>query len=106
MKSSQNQRVWEKKKISPTDSNSSSFFKKNVPSVIVNLKEKLKQKKLIEAHTHYVLMNSSVGRSSFVGLKHLDYKFRLRATESLADHDYCRETLFDVNFINIDPEKY
>ena len=50
-------------------------------------------------------MNSSVRRSSSVGL-HLDYKFSLRAAESLADHDYCRETLFDANVINIDPQKY
>ena len=24
----------------------------------------------------------------------------------MADHDYCRETLFDTNVINIDPQKY
>ena len=36
----------------------------------------------------------------------MDYKFSLRAAKSLADHDYCRETLFDVNVINIDPRKY
>ena len=24
----------------------------------------------------------------------------------MADHDYCRETLFDVNVINTDPQKY
>ena len=73
-------------KISPGDPNSSSFFKRNVPSVIANLKEKFKQKKPTEAHIHSVLMNSSVGRSSSVSL-HLDYKFSLRAAESLADHD-------------------
>ena len=50
-------------------------------------------------------MSSSVGRSSSVGL-HLDYKFNLRAAKSLADHDYCRETLFDANVINIEPQKY
>ena len=74
-------------KISPADPNSSSFFKRNVPSITVNLKEKFKQEKSTEARIHSVLMNSSVGRSSSVGL-HLDYKFSLRAAESLADHDY------------------
>ena len=91
-------------KISPADPNSSSFFKRNVPS-IANLKEKFKQEKPIESHIHSVLMNSSVGRSSSVGL-HLDYEFSLPAAKSLADHDYCRETLFDANVINIDPQKY
>ena len=73
---------------------------------VANLNEKIKQENLIdEAHIHSVLINSSVGRSSSVGLD-LDYKFTLRAAESLADHDYCRETLFDANVTNIDPEKY
>ena len=94
-----------KKENSPADPNSSSFFRGNVPSIIANLKEKFKQEKPTEAHIHLVLMNSSVGRSSSVGL-HLDYKFSLRAAESLADHCYCREELFDVNVINIDPQKY
>ena len=65
-------------KISPADPNSSSFFKRNVPSIIANLKEKFKQEKPLETHIHSVLMNFSVGRSSSVGL-HLDYKFSLRA---------------------------
>ena len=75
-------------KISPADPNSSSSFKKNVPSIISNLQEKFKQEKPIEVHINSVLMNSSVGRSSSVGL-YLDYKFSLRAAESWADHDYC-----------------
>ena len=58
-------------KISPTDPNSTLFFKRNVPSIIANLKEKFKQEKPNEAHIHSVVMNSSVGRSSSVGL-HLD----------------------------------
>ena len=36
-------------KIGPADSNSSSFFKRNVPSIIPNLKEKFKQEKSIKA---------------------------------------------------------
>ena len=92
-------------KISPTDPNNSLFFKRNVRSIIANLKEKFKQEKPNEAHIHLVLMNSSVGRSSSIGL-HLDYKFSLRAAESSADHNYCRETLFVANVINIDPQKY
>ena len=40
----------------------------------------------------------------FVGL-HLNYKFNLRAGESLADHDYCKEILFNANVLNIDPQK-
>ena len=50
-------------------------------------------------------MNSIVRRASSVG-PHLDYKFSLPAAESLADHDYCREILFDANVININPQKY
>ena len=60
-------------KISPANPNSSSFFKRNVPSIIANLKEKFKQEKPIKSH---------------IGL-HLDYKFSLHAAKSLADHDYC-----------------
>ena len=93
-------------KISLADPNSSSFFKRNVPNVLANLKEKFKQEKPIEYHIHPVLMNSSsVERSSFVGL-HLDFKFSLHVARSSADHDYCRETLFNANVINIDPQKY
>ena len=50
-------------------------------------------------------MNVTVERLSSVGL-HLDYKFNLRAAESLADHEYCKETLFNVNVLNIDPQKH
>ena len=50
-------------------------------------------------------MNSTVGRLSSVDL-HLDYKFNLRAVEFLADHNYCNETLFDANVLNIDPQKH
>ena len=50
-------------------------------------------------------MNSTVGRLSSVGL-HLDCKFNLRAAESLADHGYCKETLFNANVSNIDPQKH
>ena len=49
-------------KIRPADPNSSLFFKRNVPNIIINLKEKFKQEKSIEAHVHSVLMNSTVGR--------------------------------------------
>ena len=92
-------------KISPADPNSSSFFKRNVPNIIANLKENFKQDKSVEAHVHSVLMNSTIGRLSSVGL-HLDYKFNLRARESLADHDFCKETLFNTNVLNIDPQKH
>ena len=40
-----------------------------------------------------------------VGL-HLYYKFNLRAAESLADHDYCKETLFNANVLNREPQKH
>ena len=50
-------------------------------------------------------MNSTVGRLSYVGL-HLDYKFNLRTAESLADHDYCKKTLFNANVLNIHPQKH
>ena len=39
-------------KISPANPNSSSFFKRNVPSIIANLKEKFKQEKPIKSHIH------------------------------------------------------
>ena len=92
-------------KISSADTNSSSYFKRNVPNIIANLKEKFKQEKSVEAHVHSVLMNSTVGRLSYVGL-HLDYKFNLRTAESLADHDYCKKTLFNANVLNIHPQKH
>ena len=58
----------------------------------------------MEAHKHSVLMNSTEGGLLSVGL-HLDYKFNLRAAESLADHDYCKET-FNANDLNIDPQNH
>ena len=48
-------------KISSAGPNSSSFFIRNVPNIIANLKENFKQEKSIEAHLHSVLMNSTVG---------------------------------------------
>ena len=41
---------------------------------------------------------------SSVGLQ-LNYKFTLRASEVLADHDCCTNKLFDRETININPEK-
>ena len=58
-----------------------------MPNIIANFKEKFKQEKSVEARVHSALINSTVGRSSSVGF-HLDYKFNLRAAESLADHGY------------------
>ena len=46
-------------------------------------------------------MNSKTGKMSSFGLQ-LNYKFTLHAA---ADHDYCTNTLFDRNTININPEK-
>ena len=92
-------------KISSADPNSSSFLKGNVPNIIADLKEKLKQEESVQAHhVHSVLINSSVGRLLSTGL-HLDYKFNLYAAESLADHDYCKKT-FHANVFNIDPQKH
>ena len=65
-------------KTSLADPNSNSFFKRNLPNIIANLKEKFKQKNSVEAHVHSVLVNSTVGRLLSVGL-HLDYKFNLHA---------------------------
>ena len=56
-------------KTSLTDPYSNSFFKRNVPNIIANLKEKFKQKKSVEAHVHSVLTNSTVGRLLSVGLQ-------------------------------------
>ena len=56
-------------KTSLTDPYSNSFFKRNVPNIIANLKEKFKQKKSVEAHVHSVLANSTVGRLLSVGLQ-------------------------------------
>ena len=52
-----------------------------------------------------IYTQSTVGRLLSVGL-HLYYKFNLGAAESLADHDYCKETLFNANVLNIDPQKH
>ena len=45
-----------------------SYFKRNVPSIISNLKKQLKQEIPVEKHVQKVLMNSKVGKVSSVGL--------------------------------------
>ena len=49
-------------------------------------------------------MNSKTGKNSSVGLQ-LNYKFTLRAAEALADHDCCKNKLFDKDTIIINLEK-
>ena len=40
-----------------------SYFKRNVPSIISNLKKQLQQEKTVEEHVTKVLMNSEVGKN-------------------------------------------
>ena len=90
--------------ICPADPQNS-YFKRDVPNIILNLKEKLKKEKPVEPHIHSVLINSKIGKMSSVGLQ-LNYKFTLCTAEALADHDYCTNKLFDRDTINISPEKF
>ena len=89
--------------ITPADPNTS-LSKRNVTAMIQKLKEKLKEEKPVETHIYNVLMNSNIGRKSSVG-EHLNYKYNLQVAMSLADHDYCKTKLFDINVISIDQEK-
>ena len=81
-----------------------SYFKRNVPVIIDNLKKKLKQEKSIEQHIQCVLCSSEIEKISSVGL-FLNYKYNLKIADALADHDYCKNTLFDPKIIAIDPNK-
>ena len=90
--------------ICPADPQNS-YFKRDVPNIILNLKEKLKIEKPVEPHIHSVLMNSKTEKMSSVGLQ-LNYKFTLSAAEALADYSYCTNKLFDRDAININPEKF
>ena len=90
--------------ISPADSSNAAYFKRDVSSIINNLKEQLKKEKPIEEHMFGVLMNSECGKKSSVG-QHLNYKFNLKSALALADHDYCKVPLFNPNIISIDPGK-
>ena len=47
--------------ICPADPQNS-YFKRDVPNIILNLKEKLKKEKPVEPHIHSVLMNSKTGK--------------------------------------------
>ena len=61
--------------ISAADSGDS-YFKRNVPLIIDNLKKKLKQEKSIEQHIQSVFCSSEIGKISSVGL-FLNYKYNL-----------------------------
>ena len=54
--------------ICPADPQNS-YFKRDVPNIILNLKEKLKKEKPVEPHIHSVLINSKIGKMSSVGLQ-------------------------------------
>ena len=75
-----------------------------IPSIISNLKKKLKQETPVEKHVQKVLMNSKVGKISSVGLL-LSYKYHIEVAEALADHNYSKVPLFDAKVIDIDPNK-
>ena len=45
------------------------YFKREVPNIILSLKEKLQKEKPIEPHIHSVLMNSKTGKMSSIGLQ-------------------------------------
>ena len=51
-----------------------SYFKRDVPNIILNLKQKLQKGKPIEPHINSVIMNLEIGKMLSVGLK-LNYKF-------------------------------
>ena len=80
-----------------------SYFKRNVHSIISNLKKQLQQEKPVEEHVTKVLMNSEVGNKS-CWLK-LIYKYYLEVAEALADHNYSNVPLFDPTVIDIDLNK-
>ena len=85
--------------ICPADPQNS-YFKRDVPNIILNLKEKLKKENQLNHIFISELMNSKTGKMSSFGLQ-LNYKFTLRAAEALADHDYCTNKLFHRDTINI-----
>ena len=49
-------------------------------------------------------MKSETGKTSSLG-QYLSYKFTKETAMSLADHDYCKEPLFDHNIISNDDDK-
>ena len=81
-----------------------SYFKRDVSSIISTLEDKLKKEKPVEKHVYETLMRSELGRNSSVG-QHLEYKYTLETAETLSDHDFTKNKLFDSNLINIDNKK-
>ena len=85
--------------ICPADPQNS-YFKQDVPNIILNLKEYFKKRKIS-------LTTYSFGTHELKNRKNLqlNYEFTLRTAERLAEHDYCTNKLFDRDTININPEK-
>ena len=84
-----------------------SYFKQDVPNIILSLREKLKKEKPVEPNIHLVLMNSKTGNLASVknGIQ-LNYKFTLLAAEGPSNHDYCRNKLFATDIMNINSAKF
>ena len=74
--------------ISPADPDRS-YFKRNVPLVIKNLKRTVKKEIPVEEYVYSVLMKSKYGRKSSVG-QHLHYKYTQKTALVLSDHVYCK----------------
>ena len=103
IKSSKMRKKDGKIKIQPTDS-CNSYFKRDVTSIIKKLNDSVEKEKTLESHIYSVLMKSETGKTSSLR-QYLSYKFTKETAMSLADHDYCKEPLFDDNISNDDDDK-
>ena len=81
-----------KKKITPADPDNSRN-KRNVPNIIENMKQKLKNFVPVTEHVYSVLSKSAVGRKSSVG-QHLLFKNKVN---SLADHQYLGQYTHEIS---------
>ena len=52
--------------------------------------------KPFEHHVYTVLQNSFIGPTTFL-YQHLEYRYSLRKTQALVDHDYCEESYCQKN---------
>ena len=78
-----------------------SYFKRDVPSIIKELNQKLDKEKSVTEHFYSVLSQSEVGRNSSLG-QHLCYKFKLN---QMGDHQYISKQVFEKNILGIEEGK-
>ena len=50
-----------------------------------------------------MLCSSEIEKISSVGL--LYYKYNIKIADAFADHNYCKDTLFDLKIIDSDPNR-